>query len=129
MFLNFSAFAQTNVDTSFFDLNNIVDSILKYSESEQIVLFKNAGFDGFFAQNILGLLVQAVPDIGVEHQKIVFIAVAPDRDIRLDFQNAGGVGDAEAVLLAVDGSLLQGGEDFAPVQGRGQPMIVLSVPR
>ncbi|MBE7705800.1 MAG: hypothetical protein E7Z91_00950 [Cyanobacteria bacterium SIG30] len=35
LFLNFSAFAQTNVDTSFFDLNNIVDSILKYSESEQ----------------------------------------------------------------------------------------------
>ena len=78
-----------------------------------------AGLESLLAQNVLGLLIQAVPDVAVEHQEVVFIAVAPDGDVGLDFQNAGGVGDAQAVLLAVDGALLQRGEDLAPVQGGG----------
>ena len=78
-----------------------------------------AGLDGLLAQDLLRLLVQVVPDIGVEHQQIVLIAVAPDGDVWLDLKDAGGVGDAQAIFLAVDGALLQGREDLAPVQGGG----------
>ena len=66
-----------------------------------------------------GILLQALPNLGIGDKQVVFIAVVPDGHILLDFIHLGRLGDGAAVFLPVNGTLLDGGKDLAPAHSGG----------
>ena len=66
------------------------------------------------ANELLRLRLETLKNLRVRHEEIIFVSIIPNRHVLLNFVDFGRIGDAEAVLLPVDGALLNCGERLAP---------------
>ena len=65
------------------------------------------------------LRLQALENLCVGYEQIIFVSVIPNRHVLLNLVDFGGVGDAETVLLSVNGTLLNRRKSFRPTHCHG----------